>query len=82
MSFTISVGGKLTIVHNPYGRYSLALKVPVGGSGKFPHPHQLRNNHCCIEIVLHFVVCNQLLNLIVLAMKLIKVPYHHQSISL
>ena len=61
---------------------SLALKAPVGDSGKFPHPHQLRNNHYCIEIVLHFAVCNQLLNLIVLAMKLIKVPYHHQSISL
>ena len=60
----------------------MSFKVPVGGSGKFPHPHQLRNNHYCIETVLHFAVCNQLLNLIVLAMKLIKVPYHHQSISL
>lgn len=54
----------------------------MGGSGKFPHHHQLRNNHCCIEIILRFAVYNQLLNLIVLVMKLIKVPYHHQSVSL
>lgn len=64
------------------GDISLALTAPVGGSGKFPHPHQLRNNHYCIEIVLRFAVCSQLLNLIILVMKLIKVPFHHQSISL
>ena len=60
----------------------MSFIILMDDSGKFPHPHQLRNNHCCIEIVLHFAVCNQLLNLIVLAMKLIKVPYHHQSVSL
>ena len=54
----------------------------MGDSGKFPHPHQLRNNHYYIEIVLHFAVCNQLLSLIILVMKPIKVPYHHQSVSL
>lgn len=71
MSFIILMGG-----------ISLALKAPVGGSGKFPHPHQLRNNHYCIEIVLRFAVCNQLLSLIILVMMPIKVPYHHQSVSL
>lgn len=79
MSFIVPMGGKLTIVIN---EILMSFIVPVGDSGKFPHPHQLRNNHCCIEIVLNFAVCNQLLNLIVLVMKLIKVPYHHQSVSL